>query len=758
MIDPVCGMNVDPTKAAESVNHNGTTYYFCSTHCARKFRENPEPFLKSKPEPAPVSTGDTRIYTCPMHPEVEQIGPGFCPICGMALEPKTATLDSENPELKDMNRRFWISAILTIPVFVIGMSEMIPKQPLQHAVSPRTLIWLQLLLTTPVVIWGGYPFFVRGWASIRNRSANMFTLIALGTGAAFIYSVIAALFPDFFPNSFRGHNGKIPVYFEAAAVITTLVLLGQVLELRARDRTSHAIRDLLNLAPKTARLIQKDETEIDVPVEHVNVGDKLIVRPGEKIPVDGRVVDGKSFVDESMITGEPIPVEKKPGSPVTGGTLNNTGSFVMEAHRVGNETMLAQIVRMVSEAQRTRAPIQRLADVVSAYFVPIVIVVAVLTFIAWAIFGPEPRMVHALVNAVAVLIIACPCALGLATPMSIMVAMGRGAKAGILIRNAQAVETMEKVDTLVIDKTGTLTEGKPQVVTVFPESSRTELLSIAAAVEKRSEHPLGASILESAQQTEIPPASDFHSFTGKGVTANIYEKKGAVGNELLMLDLGIDVKKVAAKVEELRNEGQTVVFVALDGKVIGVIGITDPIKPTAINAVEMLRLEKIRIIMLTGDNKKSAMKVAQKLNIPEVLAEVLPSQKQEVIKKLQNEGRVVTMAGDGINDAPALAQAEVGIAMGTGTDVAIESADITLLKGDLRGVVRARRLSKATMRNIRQNLLFAFIYNILGVPIAAGLLYPWTGLLLSPMIASAAMTFSSVSVILNALRLRKVEL
>ena len=765
MIDPVCGMQVDPPRAAGSVDYKGITYYFCSTHCLQKFRKNPESFLKPEPEPLAEprkkDLKDTQIYTCPMHPEIEQIGPGSCPICGMALEVKNITLGSEteNPELKDMTRRFWISAILTVPVFLIGMSEMIPGQPFQHAVSPQILTWIQLLLTCPVVLWGGYPFFVRGWASIRNRSANMFTLIALGTGAAFIYSVVATLFPDFFPGSFRGHNGAVPVYFEAAAVITTLVLLGQVLELHARDRTSHAIRDLLKLAPDTARLIQSNNTEIDVPIERIHIGDRLRVRPGEKIPTDGVVIEGQSFVDESMITGEPIPVEKKSGTSVTGGTLNGTGSFVMKATRVGNETMLAQIVRMVSEAQRTRAPIQRLADVVSAYFVPIVIVIAVLTFIAWSLLGPQPRMIHALVNAVAVLIIACPCALGLATPMSIMVGMGRGAKSGVLIRNAQALETMERVDTLVVDKTGTLTDGKPQVVSIEAEDSE-DVLSIAAAIEKGSEHPLGQAIIEAALQKkyEIPVASEFQSITGKGVTAIVNGKKAAVGNELLMQELGIEFNTYVEKTEGLRNDGQTVVFVAMDRKAIGIIGIADPIKMSAVKVVEMLRREGIRIIMLTGDNRKTAMKVAQKLNISEVEAEVLPSQKQEVVKKLQNQNHKAAMAGDGINDAPALAQADVGIAMGTGTDIAIESADITLLKGDLRGVVRARRLSKATMRNIRQNLLFAFIYNILGVPIAAGLLYPWTGLLLSPMIASAAMTFSSVSVIINALRLRKVEL
>ena len=571
-----------------------------------------------------------------MHPEIEQIGPGSCPICGMALEVKNITLGSEteNHELKDMTRRFWISAILTVPVFLIGMSEMIPGQPLQHAVSPKILSWIQLLLTCPVVLWGGYPFFVRGWASIRNRNANMFTLIALGTGAAFIYSVAATLFPDFFPGSFRGHSGEVPVYFEAASVITTLVLLGQVLELHARDRTSHAIRDLLKLAPNTARLIESNNNEIDVPIERIHIGDRLRVRPGEKIPTDGVVIEGQSFVDESMITGEPIPVEKKSGSPVTGGTLNSTGSFVMEATRVGNETMLAQIVRMVSEAQRTRAPIQRLADVVSAYFVPIVIVIAVLTFIAWNLLGPEPRMIHALVNAVAVLIIACPCALGLATPMSIMVGMGRGAKSGVLIRNAQALETMERVDTLVVDKTGTLTDGKPQVVSIVPENSE-DVLSIAAAIERGSEHPLGQAIIESALQKkyEIPVASEFQSITGKGVTAIVNGKKAAVGNELLMQELGMEFNAYVETTEGLRNDGQTVVFVALDRKAIGIIGIADPIKTSAVKVVEMLRREGIRIIMLTGDNRKTAMTVAQKLNIPEVEAEILPTQKQEVVKE-----------------------------------------------------------------------------------------------------------------------------
>jgi P-type Cu+ transporter len=762
MIDPVCGMKVDPSAAAATVEFDGKTYYFCSKGCAKKFSANPQSYLKTevsskikKPE-----TNDTRIYTCPMHPQIEQVGPGSCPICGMALEPKNITVaaEQENPELKDMTRRFWVSAVLTAPILILAMTEMLPGQPLQHALGMKLTIWIQMILATPVVLWGGLPFFKRGVDSVIHRSPNMFTLIALGTASAFFFSVVATLAPNLFPESFRGHGGEVPVYFEAAAVITTLVLLGQVLELRARSRTSTAIRELLNLAPKTGRIIRNNGIEEDIPVEHVHVGDMLRVRPGEKIPVDGEVTSGSSFVDESMISGEPLPVEKKQSDVVIAGTINGNGSLVMKATRVGSETMLAQIVRMVNEAQRTRAPIQRLADVVSSYFVPLVIVIAVLTFAAWAWFGPQPRMVYALVNAVAVLIIACPCALGLATPMSIMVSMGRGAKEGILIRNAEAIETLEKIKTLVVDKTGTLTEGKPKVVNIITDEQ--ELLRFAAALEKLSEHPLAAAIVKAAEERslQIPPAENFESFTGKGVRGSIQGKIISLGNEKLMKELEISMNGFDQKAKQLQSEAQTVIFVAIDGKVSGIIGIADPIKASTPEAIQMLQQSGIKMILATGDNRATAEQVAAKLAISEVKAEVLPSEKLEMIKSLQKDGGKAAMAGDGINDAPALAQADVGIAMGSGTDIAMESADITLLKGDLRGIARASNLSRATMRNIRQNLLFAFLYNLLGVPIAAGIFYPFTGLLLSPMIASAAMTFSSVSVIANALRLRSVKL
>lgn len=762
MIDPVCGMEVNPGSAAASVEFQGQTYYFCSKGCAKKFSANPVSYLKPQAEVKKAVPSDTRIYTCPMHPQIEQIGPGSCPICGMALEPKniTAAAEQENPELKDMTQRFWISAALTAPILMLAMTEMIPGQPVQHALGMKLTTWIQMILATPVVLWGGLPFFKRGWDSIIHRSPNMFTLISLGTASAFFYSVVATLVPDIFPESFRAHGGQVPVYFEAAAVITTLVLLGQVLELRARSRTSTAIRELLNLAPKTGRIIRTNGSEEDLPVEHIHVGDMLRVRPGEKIPIDGHVTSGSSFIDESMISGEPLPVEKKEGDAVIAGTINGNGSLVIKATRVGSETMLAQIVRMVNEAQRTRAPIQRLADVVSSYFVPLVIVIAIFTFAAWTLLGPQPRMVYALVNAVAVLIIACPCALGLATPMSIMVAMGRGAKEGILVRNAEAIETLEKVDTLVVDKTGTLTEGKPRVVNISGTIEEQELLRIAAALERQSEHPLAAAIVKSADEksVKIPDAENFESYTGKGVRGKLQNKTVVVGSEKLVKELGILMDGFDAKAQQLQAEAQTVIFVAIDGKVAGIIAIADPIKSSTPEAIQMLKKDGIRIILVTGDNRATAEQVAAKLDIQEVKAEVLPSQKLEVIKDLQNQGRKVAMAGDGINDAPALAQADVGIAMGTGTDIAMESADITLLKGDLRGIARARNLSRATMHNIRQNLVFAFLYNLLGVPIAAGIFYPFTGLLLSPMIASAAMTFSSVSVIGNALRLRKVKL
>ena len=698
-----------------------------------------------------------------MHPQIVRDAPGNCPICGMALEPRTITLaEEENHELKDMLRRFWVSVVFTIPVFVLGMSDLIPGAPLQRIVPPVALSWIQFLLATPVVLWGGWPFFVRAWQSVINRSPNMFTLIGLGVGVAYGYSAIATAFPDIFPHAFRGHGGSVPVYFEAAAVITTLVLLGQVLELKARTQTSAAIKALLGLAPKTARRIGRDGTEQDVPLDQVQVGDMLRVRPGEKIPVDGIVGEGTSSVDESMISGEPIPVEKRPGDQVIGATVNGTGSLIIKAERVGSETLLSQIVQMVAEAQRSRAPIQKLADRVSAYFVPAVIVVAIFTFIVWATIGPEPSMAYALINAVAVLIIACPCALGLATPMSIMVAMGKGAQAGVLFKNAEAVEVLRDVDTLVVDKTGTLTEGKPKLVTVVPAAgvNERELLRFAASLEKGSEHPLAAAIVSGAQErgVEVVNAQSFESVTGKGVKGEVERHTVALGNRALMDNLGMDIVELGDRAEKLRADGQTVMFVAIDGKAAGLLGVADPIKESTPEAIKQLHEEGIRIVMLTGDSRTTANAVAAKLNIDEVVAEVLPNQKAEIVKRFQTEGHRVGMAGDGINDAPALAQAEVGIAMGTGTDVAIASAGVTLVKGDLRGIVRARRLSRATMQNIKQNLFFAFIYNVLGVPLAAGVLFPFIGLLLNPMIAAAAMSFSSVSVIGNALRLRRVSL
>jgi Cu+-exporting ATPase len=798
--DPVCGMQVDPQKAAARYDHAGQTYFFCCGHCLEKFRADPEKYLAPAPppvtpekkvggdytcpmhpeihapapgpcakcgmalEPVTIAAPATRTeYTCPMHPEVVQDKPGSCPKCGMALEPRTVTAEEEeNPELVDMTRRFWISMALTVPVLFLAMSDLIPGQPIQQMLSQRLLNWIELALATPVVLWGGWPFFQRGWASIVNRSLNMFTLIATGTGTAYLYSVVAALLPGIFPASFRLHGGEPAVYFEAAATITTLVLLGQVLEIRARTRTSSAIRALLNLAPKTARRLRKDGAEEDVPLDQVQVGDRLRVRPGEKIPVDGVVLEGSSSVDESMVTGEPVPVEKAEGSRVTGGTVNASGSFVMRAERVGSDTLLAQIVQMVSEAQRSRAPIQRLADVVASYFVPAVVLIAVITFIVWALVGPEPRMVYALVNAVAVLIIACPCALGLATPMSIMVGTGRGATAGVLIKNAEALEILEKIDTVVVDKTGTLTEGKPRLASVVAVSGQeeAELLRLAAGLERGSEHPLAGAIVAGAEQKglKLADAKDFRALTGKGVVGNLDGRRVALGNKSLFDELKIDASDLLQRAEALRREGQTIVFVAVDDKPAGLLGVSDPIKNSTREAIRMLHEEGVRIVMLTGDSRTTAEAVARALKIDEVEAEVLPEQKNQVVKRLQAAGRKVAMAGDGINDAPALAQAEVGIAMGTGTDVAMESAGVTLVKGDLRGIAKARRLSRATMGNIRQNLFFAFIYNSLGVPIAAGVLYPFFGLLLSPIFASAAMTFSSVSVISNALRLRNVSL
>ena len=798
VVDPVCGMSILPSDAVGYVAHRGQTYHFCSQSCLDKFRAAPETYLNPKAtEPHPHAHGDTREYTCPMDPEVRQIGPGACPkcgmalepvsaapltktewtcpmhpeivrdepgscpICGMALEPRVVTLEERNPELDDMTRRFRWSLLLSAPILAFMVSEFLPGQPLQHALPPAAMTWSQFLLATPVVLWGGWPFFVRGWASVVNRHLNMFTLIALGVGAAYAFSVVATLAPGLFPASFRTHGDQIGVYFEPAAVIVVLVLLGQVLELRARSRTSSAIKKLLGLTPTTARRIDASGAEQDVPLEHVHVGDRLRVRPGERVPVDGVLVDGTTTVDESMVTGEPIPVEKLATSKVTGGTVNGTGTFVMEAQRVGSDTLLAQIVRLVGEAQRSRAPIQRLADTVSGWFVPIVILVAVVTFGVWAIWGPEPRLAHALVNAVAVLIIACPCALGLATPMSIMVGTGRGAEIGVLLRNAEALEVMEKIDTVVVDKTGTLTEGKPALTTIVPVVPIDEptLLQLVASLEKVSEHPLAEAIVRGAEErsVQIGPVADFQSVTGKGVVGTVDGRIVAIGNIAMLTEMGATVPSTD-RADALRQNGETVMFVAVDGVYAGLVGVADRIKATTVEAIKALHDEGLRIVMLTGDNRVTAEAVARSVGIDTVEAEVLPEQKAAVIKRLQAEGRRVAMAGDGINDAPALAQAEVGIAMGTGTDVAMESAGVTLVQGDLRGLVRARRLSRATMRNIRQNLFFAFIYNVLGVPVAAGVLYPAFGLLLSPIIASAAMTFSSVSVIGNALRLRRQAL
>ena len=768
MKDLVCGMQVDPAKAAGTSHYQGQTYYFCSKGCKAKFDANPSQYVAtSNTHPAPLAArppaldphGDTREYTCPMHPEIVRDAPGSCPICGMALEPRTVTLDEQNPELDDMERRFRWSLVVTLPILAFMVSEFLPGQPLQHALPPSVMTWSQFLLATPIVLWGGWPFFVRGWASVVNRHLNMFTLIALGVGAAYGFSVVATLAPGLFPPSFRTHGDQIGVYFEPAAVIVVLVLLGQVLELRARSRTSSAIQKLLGLTPTTARRLDDGGVEQEVPLEQVRVGDRLRVRPGERVPVDGVLVEGKSTVDESMVTGEPIPVEKAAAGKVTGGTVNGTGTFVMEAQRVGSDTLLAQIVRLVGEAQRSRAPIQRLADTVSGWFVPAVILTAVVTFVVWAVFGPEPRLAHALVNAVAVLIIACPCALGLATPMSIMVGTGRGAELGVLFRNAEALEVMERVDTVVVDKTGTLTEGKPALTTVVaqPGVDESQLLRLVASLERVSEHPLASAIVRGAEDRGIATTdvSDFRSVTGKGVVGVVDGRTVAIGNAALLTDLGASADAMAGHADELRRNGETVMFVALDGAAAGLIGVADRIKATTEEAIRALRAEGLRIVMLTGDSRVTADAVARSVGIDDVEAEVLPEQKAAVIKRLQAEGRRVAMAGDGINDAPALAQADVGIAMGTGTDVAMESAGVTLVQGDLRGLVRARRLSRATMRNIRQNLFFAFVYNALGVPVAAGVLYPVFGLLLSPMIASAAMTFSSVSVIGNALRLRR---
>lgn len=768
-IDPVCGMSVSPETAAGNYVYKGETYYLCSAGCLNKFKQNPAAFLENKRKENMPAASEGAVYTCPMHPEIGQIGPGICPICGMALEPKLISLDdAPDPEYADMKRRFWNSAVLTVPVFALAMAEMIPAIAPQNFISPRTILWIQFVLTTPVVLYGGLPFFERAWASVRNVSPNMFTLIAMGTGAAYFFSVAALVFPDIFPVSMRdAHTGIIAVYFEAAAVITTLVLLGQVLELRARSQTSGTLKELLGLAPKQAHVIFDDGTETDVSLADLQIGAKLRVKANEKIPTDGVILEGETSVDESMVTGEPIPVEKTSGGKVIGGTINGNRAFTMKAEKVGGETLLAQIVRMVGEAQRSRAPIQRLADVVSGYFVPAVIVVAIIAFAVWMVFG---SFAYAIVAAVSVLIIACPCALGLATPMSIMVGTGQGAKNGVLIKKAEALEILEKVNTIVVDKTGTLTEGKPRLQSVIANSkfqipdlevrfSDEEVLRFAASLEKSSEHPLADAIIKGANERNIDLAKveNFESLTGKGVFGEIDGKKILLGNTKLL-----EVNKIAVsqngQADEMRRDGQTVMFVAVEGNLAGLLGVADTIKESAKTAIAELHKNKIEIVMMTGDNQTTAEAVAKKLGIDKIFADILPDQKAEAIKQLQAAGKIVAMAGDGVNDAPALAQADVGIAMGTGTDVAIESADVTLLKGDLYGILRAKKLSAATMKNIRQNLFFAFFYNLIGVPVAAGVLYPIFGLLLSPMIASAAMTFSSVSVILNALRLRNLKL
>ncbi|HRV67136.1 MAG TPA: heavy metal translocating P-type ATPase [Candidatus Nanopelagicales bacterium] len=755
-------MDVSPDTAASSAEHGGKTWLFCSLGCAEKFGVDPEKYTAAAPtggEHGSPSPGSQVKYTCPMHPEIVQDGPGNCPKCGMALEPVVATGegDEEDTELRDMTRRFWVGAVLSVPLLVLAMAPMTGTRLLSERIQP----WVEFVLSAPVVLWCGWPLLVRGWRSLVSRNLNMFTLIGIGVAAAWGYSVVATVAPGIFPASFR-HGGGVAVYFEAAAVITALVLLGQVLELRARRRTGTAIKALLGLAAKTARVIRENGTEEDVPLEQITVGDRLRVRPGEKVPVDGEVIEGRSSVDESMITGEPIPVAKEAGDTVIGATVNATGGFVMEARKIGSDTLLARIVDMVGAAQRSRAPIQRIADVVAGYFVPAVIASSIITFVIWAMVGPTPAMAYAIVNAVAVLIIACPCALGLATPMSIMVGVGRGAQAGVLIRDAEALEVLEKIDTLVVDKTGTLTEGKPRLVQVEAAGGENDsvLLRLAAGLERGSEHPLAEAIVAGARERGVEPAAaeDFESVTGQGVTGTVEGRRVLLGNRRLLDGSGIDLGDLASRAEQLRGEGQTVMFLAADGKPLGLIGVADPIKSSTAEAVQLLRADGIEIVMLTGDNHTTAEAVARKLGLDRVEAEVLPEQKNEIVRQLQEQGRRVAMAGDGVNDAPALAQAQVGIAMGTGTDVAMESAGITLVKGDLRGIAKARRLSRATMRNIRENLFFALVYNSLGVPLAAGVLYPVFGLLLSPMVAAAAMTFSSVSVITNALRLRRVTL
>lgn len=758
--DPVCGMSVDPEAAKYTTTHEGEAYYFCNPKCLAKFEDDPERYLNPSDEPEDVPDG--AIWTCPMDPVIRQDHPGSCPICGMALEPEMVSLDSgPNEELLDMTRRFWIGLALGLPVFVLEMgSHLFPA--LHHLVPPHISVWIQLILATPVVLWAGAPFFQRGWASLRSRNLNMFTLVAMGAGVAWAYSMVAALAPDLFPSSFRGADGTVAVYFEAAAVITVLVLLGQVLELRARERTSGAIKALLGLAPKTARRINADGSETEVPLEDLAIGDRLRIRPGEKVPVDAVVEEGRSALDEAMITGESMPVTKAQGDRVIGGTINQSGSLIVACEKVGRDTVLARIVQMVADAQRSRAPIQGLADRVAGWFVPAVLLVAVLAFGAWAIWGPAPRFSHALIAAVSVLIIACPCALGLATPMSIMVGIGRGASYGVLIRNAEALESFEKVDTLVVDKTGTLTEGKPSVtqIVALDPWSEDELLRLAAAVERASEHPLATAIVAKAEERglELGAVSDFDSPTGKGASGKVDGHQMLLGNARFLAEHSVDLSQIEAQADDLREQGATAIFVSIDGEAAGIIAIADAVKSTTKQALASLRKDNIRVVMLTGDNRTTAQAVAKMLGIDEVEAEVLPDEKSKVVERLKAEGRIVAMAGDGVNDAPALAAADVGIAMGTGTDVAIESAGVTLLKGDLTGIAQARHLSRATMSNIRQNLFFAFIYNAIGVPIAAGVLYPFFGILLSPIIAAAAMSLSSVSVVTNALRLNKVHL
>lgn len=756
--DPVCGMEVDPHTAKHRAEHDGRPYYFCSEGCRTKFMADPSAYLGER-VPPPVVEG--AIYTCPMHPEVRQPGPGSCPICGMALEPELVSAGSgPNPELADMTRRFWIGLILTLPVFALEMGGHLTG--LHHWLGQQTSNWLQFALATPVVLWAGYPFFERGWASLVTRNLNMFTLIAMGTGVAWLYSVVATIAPDIFPAGLRGSDGAIPVYFEAAAVITVLVLLGQVLELRAREKTSGAIKALLDLSPKTARRIADDGSDADVSLDQVRLGDKLRVRPGERVPLDGQILDGRSAIDESMITGESMPLTKSAGDKVIGGTMNQSGAFVMRADKIGRDTMLSQIVQMVSQAQRSRAPIQRLADQVSGWFVPAVIAIALLAFAAWAIWGPDPSLTYGLIAAVSVLIIACPCALGLATPMSIMVGVGRGAEHGVLIKNAEALERMKKVDTLVVDKTGTLTEGKPRVVAIRTAGNivEDELLRLAASLERSSEHPLADAIVLEAQNRSLTlvEASEFDSPIGKGALGVVEGRRVVIGNVRLMEDQIIAIGGLANEAEKLRGEGATAIYLAVDGVASGIIAIADPIKESTPEAIKALQEAGVHVVMLTGDNATTARAVAEKLGITDVEAEVLPEDKSRIVEKLRSQGRVVAMAGDGVNDAPALAAADVGIAMGTGTDVAMESAGVTLLKGDLMGIVRARHLSAATMANIRQNLFFAFVYNAAGVPVAAGVLYPVFGILLSPIIAAAAMALSSVSVVGNALRLRHLKI